>query len=157
MVSGGLDLRFPEDGNAYSVVRRDWEPPVLSDLDRVEAVRHAEALDAYLAPAEDRDVAAKIVGLMAHYWTPKMGEAVWASVTRYWIADLGEFPGWAIDRACENWRRRQTKRPMPSELRHACQMAIRNLRAEREVIRKCLGEKPPERRAVDIPIKRMAT
>jgi hypothetical protein len=155
LVDAGVDIRFPESGGSYIVPSRDWEPPTLDDLERAEAVKYAAALDAYLAPAGDHDIASRIVSLMAHYWTPKMGEAVWTSVTRDWIADLGEFPVWAIEKACETWRRRETKRPMPSELRHSCQTAVRNVRTEREVIRKCIGETQPERRDAGLPIKRI--
>jgi hypothetical protein len=68
------------------------------------------------SPAE-REIAIRVAGLLAHYWTPDTDPAAQRAQILDWIADLKEFPVGAVEGAIVTWRRTQSRRPAPADIR----------------------------------------
>jgi hypothetical protein len=82
------------------------------------------------ASTANREIAATISRLLAHFWTADDPPAVRQAQIEDWLEDLREFgPAIVVD-ACREWRRTKTRRPAPSEIRLMCIAAQREL-AER--------------------------
>lgn len=74
----------------------------------------------YLAPVSPARLLARITTLLAHYWEGWADDRLREGVALDWADDLGEYPGWAIDSACRSWRRTETRKPTPADIRQRC-------------------------------------
>lgn len=54
---------------------------------------------------------------MSHYWTSDDHPAIRQAQIEDWITDLIEFPIGVVEIVCQDWRRTQTRRPTPADLR----------------------------------------
>lgn len=69
----------------------------------------------------DRQVAGVIARLLLHYYSPgDLSEAARKAMAQDWVEDLAEFGAAVVADACQEWRRSQHRRPVPSELRKLC-------------------------------------
>lgn len=66
------------------------------------------------------EIAGIVAALMSHYWTSDELMAQRESQITDWIADLIEYPVGLIEAACTEWRRSQTRRPTPADIRALC-------------------------------------
>lgn len=66
---------------------------------------------------------------MAHYWTADESATVRREQTDDWIEDLAEFPAAVVVAACREWRRTQSRRPTPADIRLLC---VTERQAQRE-------------------------
>lgn len=107
-----------------------FQPPVIRDADAPCVQAAVEALDYLLAPPSSPDrVMAKVATLLSHYYAPDMDEAQQTAVMLDWWEDLREFPQWAIDQACDLWRRNEPdRRPNPAAIRRECERNVMHLR-----------------------------
>jgi hypothetical protein len=64
-----------------------------------------------------REYAVRIAGLLSHYWTTDDDRATRRAQIHNWIEDLKEYPLGAVEGALITWRRSQTKRPTPADIR----------------------------------------
>lgn len=68
-----------------------------------------------------RDVAGIIARLLLHYYSPgDLSEAARKAMAQDWVEDLVEFGAKTVADACQEWRRSQHRRPVPSEIRKLC-------------------------------------
>lgn len=72
------------------------------------------------ARLNDGLIAERITTLLAHYWTAADAPEVRALQLGDWLSDLGEFGAPIVAKACEEWRRGQTHRPTPADIRRLC-------------------------------------
>ncbi len=64
-----------------------------------------------------QEIAALIARLMGHYWTADDDPASRRAQAEDWIDDLIEFDVGDVQNACVEWRRSQSRRPTPSDVR----------------------------------------
>ena len=96
---------------------------------------------------EIKEIAALIARLMSHYWTAADPVQTRQAQLEDWLDDLVEFGPAAVAEACREWRRTQSRRPTPAD--------IRRLAAEaRAVDQRCLP--PPVERWTDEDFQRAA-
>jgi len=63
---------------------------------------------------------------MLHYWTAQqLPDTARAAIAQDWVDDLAEFSPEIVAEACTAWRRSQTRRPTPADLRELCGLAQR--------------------------------
>lgn len=67
-----------------------------------------------------RQIAAQIGRLLSHYWTADEPVALRQAQAEDWLDDLSEFPPEIVAAACRQWRRNETRRLLPAELRRLC-------------------------------------
>lgn len=79
--------------------------------------------------SQQANSAALIGRLLAHYWTTNEPQEVRRAIAEDWLEDLGEFPAGVVEAACREWRRTQTRRPTPADIRTLC---VAEQHAERE-------------------------
>ena len=79
--------------------------------------------------SQQANSAALIGRLLAHYWTTNEPQEVRRAIAEDWLEDLDEFPAGVVEAACREWRRAQTRRPTPADIRTLC---IAEQQAERE-------------------------
>lgn len=107
--------------------------PTTALIDQARGV--LPALEAYLEPAEPEWISARVIGLLAHYWLPDLGEIAAAAVLRDWFTLLGNLPPHAIDAACHDWLREHTqRRPGPGDILARAEPYVRKERAQRKRI-----------------------
>jgi len=105
---------------------------------------------AYLAPAAEGEIIGLITVLRAHYFTPEMPEGLAIEVVKDWARDLAEFPAWAVQRACDRYRRTKTDIPHPATLRKYALDATYRMRRELSAMERAVAakgekaEKPPK-------------
>jgi hypothetical protein len=63
------------------------------------------------------NVSVLVTRLLAHYWAETDHPATRQAQIEDWIEDLVEFPIECVEEACKSWRRTQTRRPTPFEVR----------------------------------------
>ena len=68
----------------------------------------------------DRLILERISTLLSHYWTANEDAALREAQLSDWLDDLGEFPAAVVKEAIAEWRRGQTKRPTPADIRSIC-------------------------------------
>jgi hypothetical protein len=64
-----------------------------------------------------RQIAIRVAGLLAHYWTADDDRATRRAQITDWVKDLEEFPLGAIEGAVMTWRRNERRRPTPADIR----------------------------------------
>lgn len=62
-------------------------------------------------------VAGHIARLMSHYWTANDPPEIRRLQAEDWLEDLVEFGPDAVAEACRDWRRTQSRRPTPADIR----------------------------------------
>jgi hypothetical protein len=77
-----------------------------------------------------------VTRLLSHYWTSEDHPAARQAQLEDWIADLEEFGAEVVIVACQMWRRANSRRPTPADVRELCM-------AEREY-RRPIALPPPE-------------
>lgn len=75
---------------------------------------------AYLAPVPPARLLARITTLLAHFWEGFADHALKKAVALDWADDLEEFPEWAVEDACRQWRRAESRKPTPADIRQRC-------------------------------------
>lgn len=68
----------------------------------------------------ERAIAERIATLLSHYWTSADAPEVRQRQMADWLDDLSEFPAHLVAEACQLWRRTETRRPMPGDIRTRC-------------------------------------
>src|SRR6266852_3280399 len=93
----------------------------------VQAMRPSPALPSRSANSTNatdsvnrRLIAERIAALLSHYWLPSDTPEVRSRAAGDWLADLEEFPASIVAEACQQWRRTQSRKPMPSDIRGLC-------------------------------------
>lgn len=83
----------------------------------------------------DRAVAGLIARLLLHYWTPQqLSDGARAAMAADWLDDLREFGPDLVAEACASWRRTQSRRPTPADIRSLAIQAQRELAARSEML-----------------------
>lgn len=77
------------------------------------------------------EIAALVSRLLSHYWTADDHPAVRQGQIEDWLDDLREFEPDVVKEACRQWRRSNTRRPTPADIRTLC-MEERSVREWRE-------------------------
>jgi hypothetical protein len=72
-----------------------------------------------------------VTKLLSHYWTSEEHAAARQAQVEDWIDDLAEFGSGVVQEACAEWRRSETRRPLPADIRRLC-VEERDRRAWRE-------------------------
>lgn len=91
------------------------------DLDHPETRLARHSSKASPAPPNSaRQIAAQIGRLLSHYWTADEPVALRQAQAEDWLDDLSEFPPEIVAAVCREWRRNETRRPLPAELRRLC-------------------------------------
>ena len=64
-----------------------------------------------------REISGLIARLLSHYWTADDDPALRRTQAEDWLEDLAEFEVDDVRGACAEWRRSQTRRPVPADIR----------------------------------------
>ncbi len=67
-----------------------------------------------------RQIASLIARLLSHFWATGEPESLRREQAHDWLDDLREFAPKTVARACAEWRRGQTRRPMIADIRKLC-------------------------------------
>lgn len=67
-----------------------------------------------------RQISSLVARLLSHFWTADDHPAAREAQITDWIGDLLMFSADTVSRACGEWRRTQTKRPMIADIRKLC-------------------------------------
>lgn len=81
--------------------------------------------------------------LLAHYWASDEPPALRRVIADDWLDDLREFNPLIVALACREWRRTQTRRPTPADVRALC-IAEERERAERTALAFSRAERWPQ-------------
>jgi hypothetical protein len=73
-----------------------------------------------LSAEQERQTASLIARLMSHYWASDTPTEIRREMAMDWLDDLREFGPDIVSAACGAWRRSQTKRPTPADVRRLC-------------------------------------
>ncbi len=66
------------------------------------------------------ELAAITTRLISHYWTANDDPRMRQAQIEDWIDDLIEFDVPVVTQVCQEWRRTQTRRPLPADIRRMC-------------------------------------
>lgn len=120
----------------------DWQPPAIEDQLQDVAVAAQEALVAHLEAVDEGMLSLIVAKLLAHRWrgrsegiAPQVQEALLTD----WTEDLEEFPRWAIDKACRDYRRREAWHPTISDIRELCEAAVAEDRRSLRLLERLLA------------------
>ncbi len=64
----------------------------------------------------EREIAARVMTLLSHYWTAADSPEFRKLQMNDWLDDLSPFPAMFVAEACKDWRQTQTRRPTPAEI-----------------------------------------
>lgn len=67
-----------------------------------------------------RLIAEQIATLLSHYWTTAEDQALRRAQASDWLADLEEFAPHIVTSSCAMWRRTESRRPTPADIRKLC-------------------------------------
>lgn len=85
-----------------------------------EVAQNAAVIAAVSVPAPASWISGRVATLLAHYWTPSMGDALQTAVAEDWLDELEGFPGWALHRACQWWASHDNhdrrRKPLPGDI-----------------------------------------
>jgi len=126
LLESGIQERrflFPDNGTVRIV--ETWQPPSeMEDGVAGLAMQHLSELEAALRPAERGVLLARILALLSHFRAEPNPPQVEQMIADDWAEDLGEFPIWAVEQACRQWRRTRKWRPQICEMVALCQEAV---------------------------------
>ena len=97
---------FPDNGTVR--IMETWQPP-------------SEVEDGL---AERGVLLARILALLSHFRAEPNPPQVEQMIADDWAEDLGEFPIWAVEEACRQWRRTRKWRPQICEMVALCREAV---------------------------------
>jgi len=95
-----------------------WIPPIL--LPTEVQIIETEVLPGYrgiFQPAQPTQVVARITLLLAHFFTAAMDRNLAQAVLRDWVDSLMDQPFWAVEEACDEWIKTQSRKPTPADIR----------------------------------------
>ena len=72
------------------------------------------------SPATVSAISLLVTKLLSHYWTSEEHAAARQAQVEDWIDDLVEFGSGVVQEACAEWRRSETRRPLPADIRKLC-------------------------------------
>ena len=123
------DPALPWQGTALNRLANICERQSAPPSSIAEARR---AMRELLRPAPEEPMATRIMAFMAHFYDPKMGEAMRSVVLLDWCRMLGEYPLWAIESAMDQWLSKEERRPTPKMILDRIPYAVRSpsIRAE---------------------------
>ena len=125
--------------NGSDVVERGWLPSPVPESQRTLAQRALSDLDQELRPAERGWISGRVATLLAHYWTPDMGETLQTAVGHDWINILGAFPRHVIEAACVKYLSGNTRaRPTPGQILELAQEEVGDQMQQRDRLQACL-------------------
>lgn len=128
--------RFSESGE-FLGCEEHWSLPDRISPDDLSLVRGALArYEIYLTPARPDEIAGRLAALFSHYWVGQMTDSLQTLIASDWLEDLAEYPSHVIEEACRKWRRSETRKPKPAELRDKCQRIIAHERQARDRLRR---------------------
>lgn len=126
LLESGIQERrflFPDNG-AVRIVETWQPPPDVADGVAELAAQHLSELEAALRPAERGVLLARILALLSHFRAEPNPPQVEQMIADDWAEDLGEFPIWAVEQACRQWRRTRKWRPQICEMVALCREAV---------------------------------
>jgi len=121
-----------------------WECRTVSVDDLSDLRRQLGLVEAALRPGDAGAVLGRVHGLLAHYRSGELPEAVERAVALDWLDDLGEFPLAVVEQACRALRRspKMRFRPLPGEIREACLEIVGEAMTMRNRLRKLVASVP---------------
>lgn len=121
--------------------RLDWLPPIVDEHLRGIAAMAYDKLLEHLEAIDEAKIPLIIARLKAHNWRYSRrhgSEIAEADLDIDWVEDLCEFPEWAINRACREWRRTREEPPIIAGIRRLCEDAVRQDRMSLRLLRRLL-------------------
>lgn len=125
-----------------------WAPPATVPAGAIpDIMRQAAQISEALRPADRGSLLARIHTLLAQYRQDPLPPAVEQAIAEDWADDLGEFPMWAIEQACRDWRRHPTKyrfKPLPGDILGLCREIVEKFKIFQRRIEKLqtIGQNP---------------
>lgn len=107
-------------------------------------------LPALSAPAHPQQIAKMVAVLLNMYFVVDQRSEVFKGIASRWLAELEEFPEWAIDRAVAWWTSRHNpkrdRRPMPGDIAARAQREMGHITVAQQQVRffEKYGDNPPE-------------
>ena len=141
--SGIRSITLPTERGGGIVLheRLDWTPPAIGEHLRDVALYAYDALLEHLEAIDEARIAPIIGRLKAHNWrySRRVSSEVAEEILDIdWTDDLAEFPEWAINRACREWRRTQDEAPIIAGIRRLCEDAVADDRRTLRLLRRLL-------------------
>jgi hypothetical protein len=118
--------------------------------DKAEADRVKAMLPSLSAPAKPQQVAQMVAVLLNMYFVVDQRSEVFKGIASRWLAELEDFPEWAIDRAVTWWIGRDNpkrdRRPMPGDIAARAKREMGHINAARQQIKffEKYGDNPPD-------------
>ena len=141
LIEEATETKYALDFSAvFYIIRRRWKPPALADGTVAEIKIVLTEIEMRLSPARTGDMSTSALATLMQFYVPDVPKRVEVRMADDWIADLSEFPIWAIDAAFRDWRRSKNRRPVIAEIRSACDIAVREMRHWQRVFERCLDE-----------------
>lgn len=131
--------------HGYEGVSEIWEMPDVTSADLPDLKRQLCLVESAMKPVDPPRLLARVLALLAQYRDSGLPAAVEQAIAEDFLEDLGEFPAWAIDEGCRQWRRHPTKyrfKPLPGDLRLLCSEIVGRLPIMATRIRKLLAAGP---------------
>jgi hypothetical protein len=122
--------------------RLDWNPPKIGPESIQAAHSACDALLDHLESIDEARIPLIIGRLKAHNWrySRRVGsESVETILDIDWIEDLRDFPEWAINHACREWRRTQEEAPIIAGIRRLCEEAVADDRRSLRLLRRLIN------------------
>ena len=135
--------RYSDHG--FDGVSELWEVPAVAAADIPDLRRQLRLVESAMTPVDPGRLLARVLALLAQYRDAGLPAAVEQAVAEDFLDDLCEFPAWAIDEACRQWRRHPTKyrfKPFPGDLRLLCSEIVGRLPIMAGRLRKLLAAVP---------------
>ena len=127
VLNTGLETRFTDSGDLFWVERTDWAVPPISEAGRESAKHWLVLLEQNLEPVDPAELGVAIGVFLGHRWRGRddeMSPVVRKAIHGDWIADLAEYPQWAVSAAMQTWRRTERWAPTIADIRGLCEAEV---------------------------------
>lgn len=136
-------LSAERGGGIELVEQPDWQPPAIEESLQNIATAAQEALLAHLDPIDEAKLGFTIGVFLAHRWLGRPeqppSDLVAEALAGQWVDDLSEFPQWAVDKACRDYRRRVKFHPTIADIVERCEAAVAEDRRSLRLLERLLA------------------
>ena len=116
--------------------------PAIAAADLPDLRRQLRLVESAMTPVEPGRLLARVLALLAQYRDSGLPAEVEQAIAEDFLDDLGQFPAWAVDEACRQWRRHPVKfrfKPLPGDLRLLCTEIVGRLPTMVTRLKKMIG------------------
>jgi hypothetical protein len=133
-------MRYDHDFELAGIDSR-WKPPAVR-AETLAAIisNHIPALRRYLAPATPKQISARIIAMLAHFWVGAMPTSLQTAIAADWVDALAAYPLWAIRESASSWLRSHTRKPTIADIVELCESMTRRDRLRLQLLERLVDE-----------------